>query len=140
MVSHFFIFNGSKVWKFCKKRPISMTSSRKFWSHLSHFLVIGEKFMWFLVILCNFLSFFMLTKWNFAVILSDKWVVKNKFLTSLHYSFWRSGQENFSIIRNCGWFSTKLRHYQCPKLTFKLRFSWLLLHGLSQQHSIIGKK
>ena len=29
---------------------------------------------------------------------------------------------------------------QCPKITFKLLFGWLLHNGSSHQHSIIGKK
>ena len=84
----------------------------------------------------------MLRKWNFAVILSEKWVFKNKFSTSLHYSFWRNGQENFSIIMNYEWFSFRLPHYHCRKITFKLLFSWLHHVGSSHQyqHSIIGKK
>ena len=77
-------------------------------------------------------------KWNFAVLLSDKWVVKKNFSTSLN-SFWKNGQENFSIILNCEWFSLKSPHYNCRKITFKLLFSWLL-HDGSHQHSIIGKK
>ena len=82
----------------------------------------------------------MLRKWKFAVILSDKWEARNKFSTSLHYSFWRNGQDNFSTILNCEWFSLKLPHYHCRKITFKLRFSWLLHDGSSHEHSIIGKK
>ena len=78
----------------------------------------------------------MLGKWNFAVILSDKWVVENKFSTLLHYSFWRNGQGNSSIILNCEWLS-KSPHYQRPKVTFKL---FLADFFMTVQHSIIGKR
>ena len=117
---------------------VSMTSSHKFWSCFSYFLVNWGKFI------CDFLSFifsvFLLRKWNFAVILSDNRVVKNKFSTSLHHSFWRNRQGSFSIILNCEWFSSKWPRYQCPKSTFKLLLSWLPENGSSHQHCIIGKK
>ena len=58
----------------------------------------------------------------------------------MHYSFWQNGQENSSIILNCEWFSAKSPHCQCPKITFKLLFSWLLHDGSSHQHSIIETK
>ena len=64
----------------------------------------------------------------------------DKFSKSLHYFFWRNGEGNFSIILKCEWLYSKSPHYQCPKITFKLLFSWLLHDGSSHQHPIIGKK
>ena len=74
---------------------------------------------------------------------------KNKVSKSLHCSFWRNGQGNFSItqncgiksqshciiplaetdkdifsiILNCGWFFSKSPHYQFAKINLKLVFS-----------------
>ena len=112
--------------------------SALFKSRSSYFVVILEKFTWFLVFHVIF-SVFILRKWNFAVILSDKWEVKNKVLILLHYSFWRRGSifQKFWIVSV---FFSKSHHCQCPKITFKLLFSILLHNGSSHQHSIIGKK
>ena len=78
-------------------------------------------------------------KWNVAVILSEKWVVKNKVLL-LHYCYWRNGQGHFFIILNFEWFFSKSPHCLCLKINFKLCLSRLLQSGSSHQFSIIGKK
>ena len=59
--------------------------------------------MQFLVFFVIF-SIFMLRKLNFAVILSDKWVVKNKVKILLRYFIWRNQQGHISIILNCEFF------------------------------------
>ena len=87
-----------------------------FCSHVGKIYVIS-------CLLRNFLSFYV-KEMEFAVILSDKWVIKNKVSTLLHYSFWRNGQGQLSIILNCKWFFSKSSHCQCLKITFKL-LSWL---------------
>lgn len=46
----------------------------------------------------------MLRKLSFAVILSDKWVVKNKVKILLHYFILRNQQGHISIILNCEFF------------------------------------
>ena len=76
---------------------------------------------------------------NFAVTLSDKWVVKNK-VSLLHYSYWRDGQRRFFIILNFESFFSKSPHCLCLKINFKLRFSRLVHSGSSHQYSIILKK
>ena len=52
----------------------NLLMSALFQSHLSYFSVILEKFTWILVFYVIF-SVFMSKKYNFAVILSDKWVI-----------------------------------------------------------------
>ena len=94
--------------------------------------------MWFLVFYV--ISVLMIRKLNFAVILSNKWLVKNKVSTLLHYYFWRNRQRHFFIILNCEWLFSKSPHCQCLKIKFKPHFSWLFHSGLSQQHFIIRKK
>ena len=102
-------------------------------------MVILLKFMWFFVFYVIF-SVFILKKWKFPIILSAKWVVKNKVSKLLHYSFSIRVQGHFSRILNCEWLFWNLTHCHCPKISFKLLFSWLLHNGSSHQHSIIGKK
>ena len=78
-------------------------------------------------------------KWNVAVILSEKWVVKNKVLL-LHYCYWRNGQGHFLIILDFEWFFSKSPHCLCLKINFKLCLSRLLQSGSAHQYSIVGKK
>ena len=105
---------------------------------MSNFLNILGKFTWFLVF--HLIWVLKLRKRNFAVLSSNKRVVKNKVSMLLHYYFWRNRQGHFYIILNCEWLFSKSPHCQCLKIKFKPHFSWLFHSGLSQQHSIIRKK
>ena len=95
---------------------------------MSYFLNILGKFLWFLVFYV--ISVLMLRKRNFAVVLSNKWLVKNKVSTLLHYYFWRNSE----------WLFSKSPHCQCLKIKFETHFTRLFHNGLSQQHSNIRKK
>ena len=81
---------------------------------MPYFVVIFRKFMWFLVF-CIMFSIFILGKLNFAVILSERWVAKNK-VSLLHYSYWRNRQGHFFIILNFEWFFSKSPHCLCLKI------------------------
>ena len=94
--------------------------------------------MWFLVFYV--ISVLMLRKRNFAVILSNKWLVKNKVSTLLHYYFWRNRHRHFYIILNYEWLFSKSPHCLCLKIKFKPHFTRLFHSGLSQQYSIIRNK
>ena len=117
----------------------NLLTSRLFKSHLSYFFShFWERF----VISCplhNLLNFY--AKWNFAIMLSDKWVVLNKKVsTLLYYSFWGNESKHFFIVLTSEWFFSKLLHCKCVKINFKLCFSQLLHSSSSQQPSITGKK
>ena len=49
-------------------------------------------------------------------------------------------QVHVFIVLTSEWFFSKLPHFQCLKINFKLSFSQLLHSGLSQKPSIIGRK